>query len=166
MGHCTYAQAELFARNTEAAQTEQAHNKSPAALSGISPHTNDNSSITLSHQLNNLQHQFQQMQASLSRLESQRSINLPPSLFMPPLHSILLTKPLLDLTIEEIIKISIIRANPPFKTLEIVPPFKTQRNRLPNGQQNSYRTSPGVTICLKQGAFLEHPLTLFRLGSF
>ena len=77
----TYSQAKQLARNIEAAQNQQASNKSTAALSGISQHPNDTSSNTLSHQLTNLQHQFQQMQASLSRLESQRSN--PPS---PPSH--------------------------------------------------------------------------------
>ena len=73
----TYDQAKHLARNIEAAQKEQARNKSTAALSGISSGT-DNSTDTLSYQLDNLQHQFQQMQASVSRLESQRS-KTPPS---------------------------------------------------------------------------------------
>ena len=51
-GPGTYDQAKQLASNIEAAQEEQARNKSPAALSGISQHTNDNSSNTLSHQLN------------------------------------------------------------------------------------------------------------------
>ena len=60
-GPVTYDQAKELARYIEAAQKRQASNKSTAAFSGISQHPNDTSSTTLSHQLINLQHQFQQM---------------------------------------------------------------------------------------------------------
>ena len=139
-GPGTYDQAKQLARNIEAAQKQQA-SKSTAALSGISQHPDDTSSTTLSHQLTNLQHQFQQMQASLSRLESQRS-NPPPS---PPFHA-----PSSFHSAYQTSSRSNNRGNYQNFSNRGQTNFQNnrfQRNRLPNSQHNSYQSSPGVTIC-------------------
>ena len=147
-GPGTYDQAKQLARNVEVAQKQQASNKSTAALSGISQHPNDTSSITLSHQLTNLQHQFQQMQASLSCLESQRS-NPPTS---PPFHAPSSFHPANQTSS---------RCNNRGNYQNFSNRGQTnfqnnrfQRNRLPNSQYNSYQSSHGVTVysrCQKSG---------------